>query len=76
MFLRIMDKKEIINAIKMRDRKKTKELIINTGIVNARDENGNYLFKNKIYRVLFEHEKEYYESIEKHIGKHLKLLEV
>jgi len=45
-------------------------------ILNARDENGNYLFKNKIYRVLFEHEKEYYESIEKHIGKHLKLLEV
>ncbi|MCD6546460.1 MAG: hypothetical protein J7K69_07390, partial [Thermotogae bacterium] len=45
-------------------------------ILNAKDENGNYLFKNKIYRVLFEHEKEYYESIEKHIGKHLKLLEV
>lgn len=45
-------------------------------VLNAKNESGDYLFKDKIYRVLFEHEKEYYESIEKHIGKHLKLLEV
>jgi len=43
-------------------------------VLNAKDERGNYLFRDKIFKILFDNEEEYYDSIEKHIGKHIRLL--
>jgi len=43
-------------------------------VLNAKDAAGNFLFRDRFYRKLFEREKEYYEAIEKHIRKHINLL--
>ena len=43
-------------------------------ILNAKDENGDLLYKNRLYKLWREHEAEYAEALEKHIGKHLEML--
>ncbi|MDN5338066.1 MAG: tagaturonate epimerase [Thermotogaceae bacterium] len=43
-------------------------------VLNAKDERNEYLFRDSIHKILFEYEEEYYSSIAKHIGKHIKLL--
>ena len=43
-------------------------------ILQAKDENGNTLFKDEFYSALYEHEVEYTEALKKHIGRHLKTL--
>jgi len=45
-------------------------------ILTSKDENGNYLFRDEIYSTLNSFEDEYYNALEEHIGKHLKLLGV
>jgi hypothetical protein len=40
-------------------------------ILQAKDENGNYRFRDRIYRCLNENENLYYLKLENHIGKHL-----
>jgi len=43
-------------------------------ILNAKDSNDNYLFKDKLYTLWREKAEAYAELLEKHIGKHLDLL--
>ena len=43
-------------------------------VLNAKDEKGNYRFRNRIYGILFENEDEHYKLLSEHIGKHLQLL--
>lgn len=43
-------------------------------ILNKKDENGQYCFRNKLYRLWRCHRKEYADALEKHIGHHMELL--
>jgi len=43
-------------------------------VLTARSEDGSYLFRDELYRVLMEHEKEHYECVGKHIRRHLEML--
>lgn len=43
-------------------------------ILQAKNHDGTYLFKDRIYQVLNQYESDYYTALEKHIGKHLELL--
>ena len=45
-------------------------------ILNHKDDNGEYVFKNKLYRLWRTHAEEYAQALEAHIGKHLQLLGV
>lgn len=45
-------------------------------ILMEKDAHGKYVFKDQIYSALYEHEEKYYNSLIKHIDKHLKLLKV
>ncbi|MEN3008504.1 tagaturonate epimerase family protein [Pseudothermotoga sp.] len=49
---------------------------ITYGSVLTAKESGKTLFKDRIMKVLFEHEKEHYNFLKSHLGKHLKLLGV
>ncbi len=43
-------------------------------VLTAKDSKGEFLFRDRIYRILFENEDEYYREVSRHIGKHLELL--
>lgn len=43
-------------------------------ILNAKDDEGRPLFRNRLYKLWREHEEEYALALEKHIGKHLEML--
>ena len=43
-------------------------------LLQAKDQNGQPLFRDRIYRCLHENEELYVEFLKKHIGKHLELL--
>ena len=43
-------------------------------ILQAKDENQNSLFRDELYSVLYEYEREYTEALKKHIGRHLRTL--
>lgn len=43
-------------------------------ILQARGEDGQYVFRDRIYRCLYEHEAVYYRHLESHIGRHLRTL--
>ncbi|RIO81988.1 tagaturonate epimerase family protein, partial [Staphylococcus gallinarum] len=43
-------------------------------LLTAKDNKGNFLFKNRLQTIWNEHEEDYHEIIRKHINKHLKLL--
>ncbi|HBT18025.1 MAG TPA: hypothetical protein DEB05_13855, partial [Firmicutes bacterium] len=43
-------------------------------ILLAKDQNGKYLFRDRIYECLQRNEELYNQFLEKHIGKHLELL--
>lgn len=43
-------------------------------ILQAKDGNGNYVFRDELYRVLHACEQEYTEALKKHIGRHLRSL--
>ncbi|MGE5550506.1 MAG: tagaturonate epimerase family protein [Bacteroidota bacterium] len=43
-------------------------------ILQARDDKGNFRFRDRIYRCLSQHEELFYEYLQAHIGKHLSLL--
>jgi len=45
-------------------------------VLKARDEEGNFLFKDQIYRTLFQNEEEHYKEVSAHIKKHLELLKL
>jgi hypothetical protein len=43
-------------------------------ILRAKDDEGKYIFKDKIYKILFEHEEDHYRELSNHIKRHLELL--
>lgn len=43
-------------------------------ILQAKDEDGNSVFRDRIYKCLHENEELYYKFLERHIGKHLERL--
>jgi len=43
-------------------------------ILKARDSEGKYIFKNRIYKILFEYEEDHYRELSNHIKRHLELL--
>ena len=43
-------------------------------ILRAKDDEGKYIFKDKIYKILFEHEEDHYRELSNHIRRHLELL--
>lgn len=45
-------------------------------LLTAKDADGSSLFKDEFYKILIDHEEEYAQSLIKHIGKHLDLLNV
>ncbi len=55
------------------DDKNARQLIHITygSILTAKDGDGNYLFRDKIYRSLFNHETRYYRQLGNHLRKHL-----
>jgi hypothetical protein len=44
-------------------------------ILQAKKENGDYLFRDRIYDLLNTHEDAYYDALYKHIGRHIEALE-
>lgn len=68
---------EISNAdlVNLLDQPDTRQVIhITYGSVLTAKESGKHLFKDRIMRVLFEHEEDHYKFLKSHLGKHLKLL--
>ena len=43
-------------------------------ILTAKDKAGNSRFRDRIYSCLYQNEELYYEMLQNHIGKHIKLL--
>jgi len=43
-------------------------------ILKAKDNEGKYIFKDRIYKILFEHEEDHYRELSNHIRRHLELL--
>ena len=64
---------ELVNLFKQND---SRQLIHITygSILRARDNKGKYIFKDRIYKILFEYEEDHYRELSNHIKKHLELL--
>ena len=43
-------------------------------ILRAKDDEGKYIFKDRIYKILFEYEEDHYRELSNHIRRHLELL--
>ena len=43
-------------------------------ILSQKNDNGSFVFKDRLYKILRKHEEEYRNALVKHIGKHLELL--
>ncbi|HDK26259.1 MAG TPA: hypothetical protein ENG48_04100 [Candidatus Atribacteria bacterium] len=66
---------ELVNLFKQND---SRQLIHITygSILRAKDCEGKYIFKDRIYKVLFQYEEEHYREVSNHIKRHLELLRV
>jgi hypothetical protein len=64
---------ELINLFKQND---SRQLIHITygSILRAKDSEGKYLFKDRIYQTLFRYEEDHYCEVYNHIRRHLELL--
>jgi len=64
---------ELVNLFKQND---SRQLIHITygSILKAKDNVGKYIFKDRIYRVLFQYEEDHYRELSNHIKRHLELL--
>ena len=64
---------ELINLFKQND---SRQLIHITygSILRAKDSEGKYIFKDGIYKILFEYEEDHYRELSNHIRRHLELL--
>jgi len=64
---------ELINLFKQND---SRQLIHITygSILRARDNEGKYIFKDRIYKILFQYEDDHYHELSNHIRRHLGLL--
>jgi len=73
--LDIIPDSELINLFKKND---SRQLIHITygSILRAKDDKGKYIFKDRIYKILFEYEEDHYRELSNHIRRHLELLEL
>jgi len=64
---------ELINLFKKND---SRQLIHITygSILKAKDNKEKYIFKDRIYKVLFQYEEDHYRELSNHIRRHLELL--
>jgi len=64
---------ELINFFKQND---SRQLIHITygSILRAKNDEGKYIFKDRIYKILFKYEEEHYRELSNHIKRHLELL--
>jgi hypothetical protein len=64
---------ELINLFKQND---SRQLIHITygSILIAKDSEGKYIFKDRIYKILFQYEEDHYREVSNHIRRHLELL--
>jgi hypothetical protein len=64
---------ELENLFKQND---SRQLIHITygSILSAKDDEGKYISKNRIYKILFEYEEDHYRELSNHIRRHLELL--
>ena len=64
---------ELVNLFKRND---SRQLIHITygSILKVKDNEGKYIFKDRIYKILFEYEEDHYREVSNHIKKHLELL--
>ncbi|AEH51163.1 tagaturonate epimerase family protein [Pseudothermotoga thermarum] len=71
-----VDKMKNEELVKLLDMPDSRQLIHITygSVLTAKDENGRWLFKERILKVLQENEDLHYDFVEKHMRKHLSLL--
>jgi len=64
---------ELVNLFKKND---SRQLIHITygSILRAKNDEGKYIFKDRIYKILFEYEEDHYRELSNHIRRHLELL--
>ena len=64
---------ELVSLFKKND---SRQLIHITygSILRAKDNEGKYIFKDRIYKVLFQYEEDHYGELSNHIKRHLELL--
>ena len=64
---------ELVNLFKQND---SRQLIHITygSILSAKNDEGKYIFKDRIYKILFEYEEDHYRELSNHIKRHLELL--
>jgi len=64
---------ELLNLFKQND---SRQLIHITygSILRAKDDEGKYIFKDRIYKILFKYEEDHYRELSNHIKRHLGLL--
>jgi len=64
---------ELVNLFKRND---SRQLIHITygSILRAKDNEGKYIFKDRIYKILFQYEEDHYRELSNHIKRHLELL--
>jgi len=64
---------ELVNLFKQND---SRQLIHITygSILRAKNDEGKYIFKDRIYKVLFQYEENHYRELSNHIKRHLELL--
>jgi len=64
---------ELLNLFKQND---SRQLIHITygSILRAKDDEGKYIFKDRIYKILFKYEEDHYRELSNHIRRHLELL--
>ena len=66
---------ELINLFKQND---SRQLIHITygSILSAKNDEGKYIFKDRIYKILCEYEEDHYRELSDHISRHLELLKL
>ncbi|HEY8542946.1 MAG TPA: tagaturonate epimerase family protein [Pseudothermotoga sp.] len=72
-----VDKMSDTDLVKLFDIPDARQLIhITYGSILTAKESGHYLFKDRIFKVLFDNEKLHYEFVKNHMEKHLNLLKI
>jgi hypothetical protein len=68
-----LDRQKDRNLPKFLDQEDSRQLIHLTYgyLLNARNKDGQYLFRERFFRTLTDFEEEYWALLEKHIGRHL-----
>ncbi len=66
---------ELVNLFKEEDARQLIHITYGS-ILIARNDQNKYIFKDRIYKVLFQYEEDHYREVSNHIRRHLELLEI